>query len=167
MALTPFSRWINDNTKFIALNVDEATASQLREVAHQHQLDLSRDYDQHVISPYDFDFHCTVIMGKPDAPIANGRFPLDSTVHTKVIRPEALGPQKDIPVLIVDANEEMIHVRQLLEEAYQIKSSWPTWIPHISLSYSTKVGGERQWTGADISGIPICFTSITVSDSSK
>jgi hypothetical protein len=48
---------------------------------------------------------------------------------------ELLGPEKNVPTILIDKSNELVNIRKLYETT-GLKDSWPEWKPHLSVSYS-------------------------------
>lgn len=119
--------------KYIAAYYDQETQEKLRDYCFRNSLDLSKSYGDRAINPEDFDFHTTIFYTTSRHNLDPMKLPFDS--WTIPVGIELLGQEKNIPTLLVE-NTRMRSMRQSFESLYNMKDQWPTFKPHISLSYS-------------------------------
>lgn len=163
--LLSFNQHRTASKKFIALAVDQSTASSLRSLCAANALDISADYDGNIISPEQFQFHCTMIVSWNETTLLPpSTDAIEHPITTSICGTSVLGKKRNVPVLDLIATDQMTHLSQMITNAYDLKTTWPKWNPHISLSYATKVV-DQQWSiPADQLTFPIRFDKIIVAD---
>jgi 2'-5' RNA ligase len=126
---------------------------------------LTKSYSGGEISPEEFDFHTTMFYSvePPTSPIPNG--------HSKV-RPLTLtvkgidlfGPNKNIPVLVMEPSAELLEVRKYIAEKHGLFDSWPEYKPHLTISYNYTGGPIPMDVVQDIIDTPVQYDTLVVSD---
>lgn len=122
--------------KYIAVQYDDESQKKLRDWAEQNGFDLSIKYNGDEQDPKDFDFHTTIFYSINEISLRNRSI---SQTPTEVIITgiKFLGENEDIPVLTVSVSGGIKYLRQYYEDL-GLEDAWPSYQPHISLSYAKK-----------------------------
>lgn len=131
-----FSEFLRDfKQKYVCLCVSEVSSKQLREYAQALGFDLSVSFSGEIRDPEDYEFHITIFH---TTTFHNTPNQVLSIAPVEVIPDhfELLGENKDIPVLKV-RTDNITSFRGLFEQQ-GYRDKWPSWKPHISLSYNRK-----------------------------
>ena len=131
--------------KYIAVKYDDESQKKLRDWATSNGFDLSVKYNGEEQSPEDFDFHTTIFYTTNEVNLRNQVTPKKPTEVT-ITGIKFLGENKDIPVLTVSASGGINELRQYYEDL-GLEDQWPSYQPHISLSYAKKQ--------VDVSGVKL------------
>jgi len=120
--------------KYIAVIYDDETQIKLREWAINNGFDLTINYDGEAQEEKDFDFHTTIFYTTNEVYLKNKTIPEPPT-EVKVSGIKFLGVNQDVPVLSVSLSGGVKKIR-LHYEMMGLLDKWPSYMPHISLSYS-------------------------------
>lgn len=116
---------------FVCVYFDAQTNKKLMAYAKQHGFDITQSYSGENIRPEDFDFHTTIYytcsFHDPYNETKNISFNID------VLNLDKLGEKHDIPVLKVKSAELQKYYKEFGKKGF--RSTWPTFKPHITLSY--------------------------------
>ena len=120
--------------KYIAVIYDDESQKKLKEWAETNGFDLSVDYDGSEQDPSEFDFHTTIFFTTNDVNLPNKEI---SEVPTEVTISgiKFLGENEDIPVISLSYSGGLKDVRDHYE-MLGLEDQWPSYQPHISLSYA-------------------------------
>ena len=124
----------NYNKKFIALEVEEKSQRKLRQWCNDNNLNISKNYAQENIDPKDFYFHITLFYSNNKKYVQNGAFNIEP-IKLTFSGIELLGPEHNIPTMLVHVTDELKNLRTVYEAA-GLKDDWPEWKPHLTISYS-------------------------------
>lgn len=122
--------------KYVSVEYDAATQRKLREWAKENGFDLSVGYSGSKQKESDFDFHTTIFYTTTAHDIPNHEKILPSKGSANVVGFEMFGENKNIPVLIISSSV-INGLRKHYEETYKMQDQWPTFKPHVSVSYAT------------------------------
>jgi hypothetical protein len=122
--------------KYVAVHYDKESQEKLREWAINNGFDLSVKYDGDEQKSEDFDFHTTIFYSANEVRLRNQSARLDPTEVT-ITGIKFLGENKDIPVLTISASDGIMNLRQYYE-GLGLEDEWPSYLPHISISYAKK-----------------------------
>jgi len=122
--------------KYVAVQYDKESQRKLRDWAQSNGFDLSVKYDGTEQDPKDFDFHTTIFYSKNEVRLRNEAARLDPTEVT-ITGIKFLGEDKDVPVLTISASDGILNLRQYYE-GLGLEDEWPSYQPHISVSYAKK-----------------------------
>lgn len=120
--------------KYVAVQYDEESQDKLRNWATKNGFNLSVKYNGDEQDPKEFDFHTTIIYSSNEANIRNKKQKLPPTEVT-ITGIKFLGDNEDVPVLSVAVSGGIKDLRQQFEEL-GLEDKWPSYQPHISLSYA-------------------------------
>lgn len=130
--MSKFKSYLNaHNKKYVALYFDKETIDNLRKYAKDNYFDLSIAYDKSEINEEDFEFHTTIFYTTNEVVLKNGIYEINP-IEASVESLDLLGHEKDIPVLKLDNG--FLPVRHAFEKL-GLKDEWPSWVPHVTLSY--------------------------------
>lgn len=121
----------NISKKYVAIQFTEETNNKLKKYAIDNGFDLSVDYEGNTTDD-DFDFHTTVFYTNNMVDLEDGKKEAPS-ITAKVKSLAMLGKDNDVPVLLLD--DGFLPIRKEYEKK-GLKDEWPSWKPHISLTYS-------------------------------
>lgn len=124
------------NRKYVSIEYDVDTQRKLRKWAKDNGFDLSVGYEGEKQDERDFNFHSTIFYTTTKHDIPNHEKTLAIKGAAKVIGFEMLGENENVPVLLV-SSPVINRLRKHYEETYGMKDEWPTFKPHVSVSYST------------------------------
>jgi 2'-5' RNA ligase len=120
--------------KYVAVQYDKESQEKLRDWATKNGFDLSVKYNGEAQDPKEFDFHTTIFYSINEVNLRNKEQKLKPT-EVFITGIKFLGENKDIPVLGVDVSGGIKYLRQHFEDL-GLKDQWPSYQPHISLSYA-------------------------------
>jgi 2'-5' RNA ligase len=123
--------------KYISVQYDVKSQRKLRNWAEENGFDLSIDYNGNEQDPKDFDFHTTIFYTTNEVKLRNKSIQLDPTDVT-ITGIKFLGENEDIPVLTVSVSGGIKDLRQYYEDL-GLEDQWPTYQPHISVSYAKQL----------------------------
>jgi 2'-5' RNA ligase len=124
------------NRKYIVVQYDKESQRKLRKWALSNGFDLSVKYNDEEQDPKDFDFHTTIFYSSNEVSLRNESARINPTEVT-ITGIKFLGENKDIPVLTVAASDGILNLRQYYE-GLGLEDEWPSYQPHISVSYAKK-----------------------------
>lgn len=122
--------------KYVAVIYDDESQKKLREWAEANGFDLSVNYNDEEQDPKDFDFHTTIFFTTNEVNLRN-KETKESPTEVIITGIKFLGENKDIPVLGVEYSGGLKDIREHYERL-GLEDQWPTYQPHISLSYAKK-----------------------------
>jgi 2'-5' RNA ligase len=122
--------------KYVSVQYDDESQKKLREWAEQNGFDLSVKYNGEEQDPKDFDFHTTIFYSTNEVPLRN-RTIRQTPTEVIITGIKFLGENEDIPVLTVSVSGGIKDLRQHYEDL-GLEDQWPTYQPHISVSYAKK-----------------------------
>jgi 2'-5' RNA ligase len=120
--------------KYISVQYNKESQKNLRDWAQKNGFDLSVKYNGVSQDPKDFDFHTTIFYTTNEVHLRNESCRLDPTEVT-ITGIKFLGENKDIPVLTIESSGGIINLRKYYE-SLGLEDQWPSYQPHISLSYA-------------------------------
>jgi hypothetical protein len=120
--------------KYISIQYDEDTQLKLRKWCEKNGFDLTVGYDGEKQNASDFDFHTTIFFSTSMHDITNGSIKIKNST-AKITGIELLGENHDIPVFKIES-ETINNIRSHYKTVYNMKDAWPSYKPHISLSYN-------------------------------
>jgi 2'-5' RNA ligase len=120
--------------KCVSVQYDKESQNKLREWAVKNGFNLSLNYDGVEQDPKEFDFHTTVFYSTNEINLRNKsvKIPAAEVTITKI---KFLGENEDIPVLAIEPTEGIKELREYFE-SLGLEDKWPSYQPHISLSYA-------------------------------
>lgn len=122
--------------KYVAVQYDDESQKQLRDWAEENGFDLSIKYNGEEQDPKDFDFHTTIFFSTNEVDLRNREIKQTPT-EVIITGMKFLGENEDIPVLTVSVSGGIKYLRQHYEDL-GLEDQWPTYQPHISVSYAKK-----------------------------
>lgn len=122
--------------KYVSIVYDEESQRRLRKWCQDNGFDLSVKYNGEEQSPEDFDFHTTIFYTTNEVILRNESSRLDPTEVT-ITGIKFLGENEDIPVLTISSSGGILNLRRYYE-GLGLEDQWPSYQPHISLSYAKK-----------------------------
>jgi 2'-5' RNA ligase len=132
-----FRKFVEEFTlsrKYVAVQYDEESQKKLRDWAELNGFDLSVNYNGEPQDPKEFDFHTTIFYSTNEVNMNNKSDRIDPTEVT-ITGIKFLGEEEDIPVLTVSLSGGIKNLRKYYENL-GLKDQWPSYQPHISLSYA-------------------------------
>jgi hypothetical protein len=121
--------------KYVAVQYDEDTQRKLRKWAEDNGFDLSTKYDGTKQDPKEFDFHTTIFFTATEHNLPNHMKTIAPSGSAKVVDIMMLGVDNNIPSLKIES-PMVSQLRKHYEDTYGMKDDWPTYKPHVSVSYS-------------------------------
>lgn len=122
--------------KYVAVQYDKESQDKLRDWATKNGFDLSVKYNGDKQDPKEFDFHTTIFYSTNEINLKNKEQKVKPTEVT-ITGIKFLGEDKDVPVLSVAVSGGIKDLRQQFEDL-GLEDQWPSYLPHISLSYAKK-----------------------------
>ena len=122
--------------KYVAVQYDKESQDKLRDWASKNGFDLSVKYNGDEQDPKEFDFHTTIFYSTNEINLKNKEQKVKPTEVT-ITGIKFLGEDKNIPVLSVAVSDGIKDLRQQFE-GLGLEDQWPSYQPHISLSYAKK-----------------------------
>lgn len=120
--------------KYVAVQYDEESQKKLRDWAESNGFDLSVKYNGEDQDPQDFDFHTTIFFTTNEVNLRNAEIK-QSPTEVLITGIKFLGENEDIPVLTVSVSGGIKYLRKYYEDL-GLEDQWPSYQPHISLSYA-------------------------------
>lgn len=120
--------------KYVAVIYDKESQDKLREWATENGFDLTKSYSGNQQDPKDFDFHTTIFFTTNEVNLRNKetkKKPAEVTIQGI----KFLGENEDIPVLKLELSGDIKKLREEFE-GLGLEDQWPSYQPHISLSYA-------------------------------
>lgn len=120
-------------TTFVALIPSDDTIKSLNKYCYDNKIFQTVDYNgEQLVEP--FDFHITIYYSKTDSKLIDGIYDIDPiNIEPKNIK--MLGPDKNILTVECKLTKELDVLKDFYNLVYGLKSDWPNFIPHISLTY--------------------------------
>lgn len=148
--------------KYVALNFTKETEENLYNYAIANGFDLSAAYDNEIQDPKNFKFHTTIFYSTTVHNLPNNTVNLEKPIKLRAKKLELLGPDKNIPVLVLETTDDLLEIRQLFQ-SQGMGDAWKFYIPHVSLSY---VRGKYPIENMDLPTFNIVAESFSISDQS-
>lgn len=145
--------------KYVAVQYDDESQKKLREWAERNGFDLSVKYNGDEQDPKDFDFHTTIFYTTNEVRLRNEASRLDPT-EVKITGIKFLGENEDIPVLTISPSGGILNLRKYYEDL-GLEDQWPSYQPHISLSYSKEKVDTSKMKLPDFKPV---FDRLTIED---
>lgn len=120
--------------KYVAVQYDKESQDKLRDWATKNGFNLSVNYSGEEQDPKKFDFHTTVFYSTNEVNLKNKITKLPPTEVT-ISKIKFLGEDKDVPVLAIEVTDGIKELRKQFENL-GLEDKWPSYQPHISLSYA-------------------------------
>lgn len=120
--------------KYVAVQYDDESQKKLRDWAEENGFDLSINYNGEEQGPEDFDFHTTIFFSTNEVELRNREIKQTPT-EVIITGMKFLGENEDIPVLTISVSGGIKYLRQHYEDL-GLEDQWPTYQPHISVSYA-------------------------------
>jgi 2'-5' RNA ligase len=145
--------------KYVAVKYDKESQEKLRDWATKNGFNLSVNYNGEEQDPKMFDFHTTVFYSTNESNIRNKEQKLTPTeVTVKGIK--FLGENNDIPVLALELSGGIKELREYFENL-DLKDQWPSYQPHISLSYAKE---QRDVNKIKLPDFKLKYDKLTIED---
>lgn len=122
------------NRKYVSVQYDDKTQKRLRDWAIENGFDLTVDYNDNPQSAEDFDFHTTIFYSTNEVNLRNQTLSHKPS-NVSVVGFDLFGKDHNIPVLKLKVEGELQKLREKYEKL-GLKDEWPSYQPHISLSYA-------------------------------
>ena len=142
------------NKKYIEIQYDAVTQGYLRQYCIDNDFDLTSRYDGSKQPTLAFDFHSTVWYTTNSVLMNNST----QTININDIVPKGFslfGPQENNLVMDIES-EQLNSIRDTLGAQYALEDEWPTYRPHITLSY--------RYTGSNLPQIDLPDSEFIVAD---
>lgn len=120
--------------KYISVQYDKESQNKLRDWAIKNGFNLSVKFNGTEQDPKEFDFHTTVFYSINESNLQNKKVKVAPTEVT-ITKIKFLGENQDIPVLAIEPNNGIKELREYFE-SLGLEDQWPSYQPHISLSYA-------------------------------
>ena len=120
--------------KYVSVKYDKESQDKLRDWATKNGFDLAVKYNGEEQDPKEFDFHTTVFYSTNESNIRNKEQNL-SPAEVTITGIKFLGDDKDIPVFSIELSGGIKDLREQYE-SLGLEDKWPSYQPHISLSYA-------------------------------
>jgi hypothetical protein len=120
--------------KIVLLYPTPATQIALRQYCLTNNFMLTADFDGETIPAENFDFHITLIASEDEGVgVVGGMYPLPPFV----VKPAHLGNigAHDTPAIFCLRTRELQELRDYFETTHQLRPTFDSFLPHISLSY--------------------------------
>lgn len=126
---------LRSRPKIAMLMCDDDTHRMMHEWCKEQGFDLTKSYSGRSQPSFEFDFHLTLFASKNPIDIRTGTFEIES-ITERGYAFEALGKDKDVPVLRFVPAGEIRWIRDVCVEDFGVEPTFPTFKPHVSLSYN-------------------------------
>jgi 2'-5' RNA ligase len=120
--------------KYVSVQYDKESQAKLRDWALKNGFNLSVKYNGEEQDPKEFDFHTTVFYSTNEINLRNKTVKIPPTEVT-ITKIKFLGDNQDIPVLAIEPTDGIKDLREHFE-SLGLEDKWPSYQPHISLSYA-------------------------------
>jgi 2'-5' RNA ligase len=120
--------------KYVSVQYDKESQDKLRDWATKNGFNLSVKYNGEEQDPKEFDFHTTVFYSTNEVNLRNKTMRIPPTEVT-ITKLKFLGENEDIPVLVIEPTDGIKELREHFE-SLGLEDQWPSYQPHISLSYA-------------------------------
>lgn len=120
--------------KYISVQYDKESQNKLRDWAIKNGFNLSVKFNGTEQDPKEFDFHTTVFYSINESNLQNKKVKVAPTEVT-ITKIKFLGENQDIPVLAIEPTNGIKELREYFE-SLGLEDQWPSYQPHISLSYA-------------------------------
>jgi 2'-5' RNA ligase len=120
--------------KYVAVQYDKESQDKLRDWATKNGFDLSVKYNGDEQDPKEFDFHTTVFYSINESNMRNKEQNVKPTEVT-ITGIKFLGENEDIPVFAIELEGGIKAMREQFQ-SLGLEDKWPSYQPHISLSYA-------------------------------
>lgn len=147
--------------KYVAVNYSDETQERLRDYAKKHGFDLSVGYDGSPQNASDFGFHTTIFFSTTKHDIENGKTRLKEPGTVNAVSYELLGEDKNIPVIRVES-KGLNDMRSHYEDFHGMADAWPTYKPHISMSYAKE--NLPDVTKIPLPTFPLIYDTVVIDD---
>jgi hypothetical protein len=124
----------NLKRKYVSVIYDQPSQKKLRDWCIKNGFDLTKSYDEKDQNEKDFEFHTTIFYTTNEVSIKNETINL-TPIEVTIDDIKFLGENEDIPVLTLSNSSDIMKLRKHFE-GLGLKDQWPTYLPHISVSYS-------------------------------
>lgn len=122
----------NKKKKFVGLFLCDESQRLMSEWCKLNNFDISISYSG--VKTNKFDFHLTVFYTNNEV-IANNGIIKIKKLPIFFEKYEMLGKENNIPVIKIKPSDMLLKIRKLFENK-GFEDEWPSWKPHISLSYN-------------------------------
>jgi 2'-5' RNA ligase len=143
--------------KYVAVVYDDETQQKLRKWCEENGFDLTKSYSGNDQAADDFEFHTTIFYSENESNIENSFTPTSGEVEATGFK--LLGEDNDIPVLQVSGGDLAVLRRTF--EHMGLKDKWPTYVPHVSLSYVKK---DYDLSGMKVPDFRMNFGELKIED---
>jgi len=120
--------------KYVAVQYDKESQEKLRDWAILNNFNLGMTYGGEKQDPKEFDFHTTVFYSTNEVNLKNKISKIKPTEVT-ISKIKFLGDDKDIPVFEIELTDGIKELRDHFE-SLGLEDKWPSYEPHISISYA-------------------------------
>lgn len=120
--------------KYVQVIYDDASQKKLRDWAVLNGFNLSVNYSGEKQSSENFVFHTTVFYTENEVNLRNKEIK-ETPTEVIISGIKLLGENKNVPVLTLEYSGGLKDIREHFERL-GLKDEWPSYLPHISLSYA-------------------------------
>lgn len=147
------------NRKYVHVTYNKETQERLREWCIKNNFNLTSRYYGEVQNIEDFIFHTTILYSLNETDLKDDIIEIskDNKVYATGIK--YLGEDLNIPVLTVKSD-----ALQALRELFELKGLidfWPTYLPHISISYERQT---RDLSNIKLPDFDLVFDQLIIED---
>lgn len=123
----------SEYTTFVALMPSDDSIKALNKYCYDNKIVQTVDYNGCPLTE-PFDYHVTIYYAKCDSKLIDGVYEIEPIfIDPKNIK--MLGPDKNILTIECKVTKELDVLKDFYNLVYGLKSEWPNFIPHISLTY--------------------------------
>lgn len=128
-----FSKFVErSNKKFVGLFLCKESQRLMSEWCKLNNFDITKNYSGEPTN--NFEFHLTVFYTNNEV-MAKNEIMNIKKIPIFFDEYDMLGKEKNIPVIKIQPTNVLLKIRKLFEN-HGFKDEWPSWKPHISLSYN-------------------------------
>lgn len=120
--------------KYVSVIYDKESQQKLRDWATENGFDLTKSYDDSDQDPKDFEFHTTIFFTTNEVNLKN-KITRQKPTEVTIQGIKFLGENEDISVLKLELSGSIKELREHYE-SLGLEDQWPSYQPHISLSYA-------------------------------
>jgi len=144
--------------KYISITYDGATQTKLRAWCMENGFNLGVKWDGTLQNIGEFQFHTTIFHSINPVFLKNGDKEIFGKAFGKGFK--LLGENHDIPVLMLESHD-IQQVRWHFEQL-GFEDEWPTYVPHVSLSYDRSVSYDLH--DLEVPDFELKFNRVSIQD---
>ncbi|QIG66049.1 RNA 2',3'-cyclic phosphodiesterase/2'-5' RNA ligase [Ochrobactrum phage vB_OspM_OC] len=121
---------------FVCIRFTEETDEKLRNYCEQNGFDLTKSFSGTSQSAKNFKFHTTVFYSEVGSKNFSTRKYNIEPFKVSPLKFALFGDSNDVPVLKLERNFRLTSLYNYYGDVFGLESDYPTFNPHVSLSYN-------------------------------